>query len=66
MGKRVWVMVNDKPPWQHVYGGDSMIWYPESAWLNYRQTPGEIGWEHTIKRVAADYGTFILPRSKAA
>ncbi len=57
-------MVNDKPPWQHVYGGDEMIWYPSHAWLNYRQKPGEIGWQHTINRVARDYAQWIAPRIK--
>jgi ADP-heptose:LPS heptosyltransferase len=63
LGKRVWVLVPEHPPWQHVYGGNSMIWYPESAWLNYRQNPGEPDWTHTINRVAADYGRWIVPRA---
>ncbi len=64
LGKRVWVLVNEQPPWQHVYGGNGMVWYPESAWLNYRQKPGEKDWSFTINRVARDYGEWVAPRIK--
>ena len=66
MGRRVWLIVNDTPPWQHVYGGDGMIWYPENALTNYRQVPGEVDWTHTIARIARDYGAFVLPLREAA
>ncbi len=64
LGKRVWCLVPEHPPWQHVYGGAGMIWYPEHAWFNYRQKPGEQGWTHTINRVAADYGKWVAPRQE--
>lgn len=51
LGKRVRVLVNQSPQWRYCYGGDHLVWYPDSLEL-YRQSPGEKGWEHAIARLA--------------
>ena len=61
MGKRAYVLVNQVPLWRYVYGGDSMMWYPENSVRLYRQARGEVGWTHAIARLAKDFRTFVLP-----
>lgn len=61
MGKKASVLVNDVPMWRYVYGGDGMMWYPESSVRLYRQKHGEQGWMHAVARAAKDYEAFVLP-----
>lgn len=67
LGKRAYVLVNDAPAWRYVYrcADGGMIWYPENSVQLYRHTAGEAADAHIV-RLAADYGTFVLPRWKAA
>jgi hypothetical protein len=60
LGKKAYVLVNSIPLWRYVYGGDHMLWYPDSLRL-YRQKRGEDGWSHAVARLARDYETFVLP-----
>lgn len=62
MGKKAQVLVNALPQWRYVYGGDSLIWYPEDSVRLYRQAKGETSWGPAIKRLSEDYSTFIYPR----
>lgn len=66
IGKRCHMLVHKSPTWSHVYGGDGMLWYPENTVRNYRQKPGEKGWEHVVARCARDYGAFVMPLAKEA
>jgi hypothetical protein len=60
LGKKAYVLVNSIPLWRYVYGGDHMVWYPDSLRL-YRQKRGEDGWSHAVARLARDYEAFVLP-----
>lgn len=66
LGKRASVLVNRVPAWRYVYGGDSLMWYPENSLRLYRQAGGETTFEHAIQRLASDYQTFVLPRIREA
>lgn len=60
LGKKVSVLVPTVCQWQHGYGGDGMLWYPEGSVRNYRQkTEGQ--WEDVIAEIAGDYEAFVLP-----
>jgi len=51
LGKKCSVLVNQRPQWRYCYGGDHLMWYPDTLTI-YRQKPGEIGWSHAISRLA--------------
>lgn len=61
LGKRCYVLVNNIPAWRYAYGGDSLMWYPESLRI-YRQAHSETGWQHVVARAAKDYLAFVVPR----
>lgn len=65
LGKRASVMVNRVPAWRYIYGGDGLLWYPESSLQLYRQKGGEQDWSHVIQRVAKDYSAFLGLRRAA-
>jgi tetratricopeptide (TPR) repeat protein len=51
LGKKAYVLVNQSPQWRYCYGGDHLMWYPDSLTL-YRQKPGETSWGPVINRLA--------------
>lgn len=51
LGKQATVLVNNAPQWRYCYGGDHLMWYPDSLTV-HRMAPGEKTWEHVIKRAA--------------
>jgi tetratricopeptide (TPR) repeat protein len=51
MGKKAYVLVNQSPQWRYCYGGDNLMWYPNTLSL-YRQKPGETSWGPVVKRLA--------------
>ncbi len=51
IGKKAYVLVNQSPQWRYCYGGDNLVWYPNTLSL-YRQKPGEVGWGPAVKRLA--------------
>jgi len=53
LGKKAYVLVNQSPQWRYCYGGDHLVWYPDSLSL-YRQKPGEVGWGPVINRLKKD------------
>lgn len=61
MGKKCSVIVNNIPQWRYAYGGDHLLWYPETLRV-YRQAHGERDWGHVVARAARDYQAFVLPR----
>lgn len=61
LGKRAYVIVNNIPAWRYAYGGDHLMWYPDSLRI-YRQAHGEKGWSHVIARAVKDYQAFVVPR----
>ncbi len=65
IGKRAYCFVNRHPAWRYCYGGDHLMWYPDTLTL-YRQLPGEIGWDHVVKRAARDLEAFVFAGRKAA
>jgi hypothetical protein len=65
IGKRAYCFVNRFPAWRYCYGGNHLMWYPDTLTL-YRQLPGEIGWEHVVKRASRDLATFVFAGRKAA
>lgn len=65
MGKRAYVLVNQALQWRYIYGGDHLMWYPDSLTL-YRQKPGEKGWDHAIARLTADYRRWVIGEREAA
>lgn len=60
LGKKAYVLVNAIPQWRYSFGGDHMIWYPDSLTL-YRQKRGEVGWAHAVARLAKDLEAFVMP-----
>lgn len=50
LGKKASVLVNQSPQWRYCYGGDHLMWYPDTLTL-FRQKPGETSWEHAIARL---------------
>lgn len=59
LGKKASVLVNQTPQWRYCYGGDHLIWYPNSLTL-YRQAHGEVGWQHAIGRLSKDRNLIAL------
>jgi hypothetical protein len=52
LGRSAHIMVPSVAQWRYQYRcGDGMIWYPENSVRLHRQKPGEIGWNHAIKRM---------------
>ena len=57
LGKRAHVLVPAVAQWRYAYqfqGGTELIWYPENSVRLWRQKPGEVSWEHAIKRMGAE------------
>jgi len=55
LGKKAHVLVPSVPQWRYAYrcdDGRGMLWYPKDSVQLHRQAPGEIDWQHTVKRVA--------------
>ena len=53
LGRTAHVMVPEVAQWRYAYRcSDGMVWYPKDSVKLHRQTPGEIGWAPTVKRVA--------------
>lgn len=50
IGKSASVLVNQSPQWRYCYGGDHLVWYPDSLTL-YRQAKGETGWGPVVSRL---------------
>ncbi len=65
IGKRAYCFVNRHPAWRYCYGGNHLLWYPDTLTL-YRQLPGEVGWDHAVQRAAKDLDTFVFAGRKAA
>lgn len=51
LGKRASVLVNNSPQWRYCYGGDHLMWYPDTLKL-YRMAPGEKTWDYVIRRAS--------------
>ncbi len=57
LGRQAYVLVPQAPQWRYQYPvGDGLYWYPEHSVQMMRQAPGEIGWQHTIARLAQKMG----------
>lgn len=54
LGKKASVLVNQSPQWRYCYGGDHLMWYPDSLTM-FRQVKGEQGWSPAIARLAKQF-----------
>jgi tetratricopeptide (TPR) repeat protein len=53
LGRHAYVLVPAGPQWRYQYGaGDGLWWYPEGSVELFRQVRGEVGWAHTVGRLA--------------